>query len=57
MVKKMVKMGKNEHYEPVFSFSEMVLCRELGFFCTKWNKKMGGKSFNITSGAFGDTIS
>ena len=23
---------------------------------TKWNRKMGGRSFNITSGAFGDTL-
>ena len=23
---------------------------------TKWNRKMGGKSFNITSGAFKDTL-
>ena len=24
---------------------------------TKWNRKMGGRSFNITSGAFWDTLS
>ena len=23
---------------------------------TKWNRKMGGRSFNITSGAFKDTL-
>ena len=23
---------------------------------TKWNRKMGGRCFDITSGAFGDTL-
>ena len=25
-------------------------------YWTKWNRKMGGRSFNITSGAFKDTL-
>ena len=29
---------------------------EKKFNWNKWNRKMGGKSFNITCGAFGDTL-